>query len=629
MQAWLWKMSEKRNYKILLLCTILCAVFLIFCFFDKIQSDFIREKWQSVSKRLFWITLVSIFLAWRMKFTIPLSPLRNVTFFRGLLSLLVFLSVIFYPLLTNLPFLSQSYTLVKQSIVANSTSKKDKFVLLAKNFPREYDKFISEHFKLTEKFIHLNALIKIYVFGISPNNKIAYGENGFFFEGYGAEKVEKGIIESFDNIADYMGQIPFSPTELRQWKRVLEERHYWLRNQGIDYVFVLAPTKAMVYPENLPSRLQNVTQGVTRYKQLSDFIRSYTNIHFIDLLPALLKAKEERSYPLLFYKTDFHWNFYGAFIAYQSITSELQKFFPQYALGIPQFSDFELSVDKKWAHQRFMYMVGLPATWHKNEHYIKMVPKKGGKYDSVVDLPPDGIYDVDLPVRPLQADNGQQRDFYLILNPKAEVRSIALLGDSFLEKCTFFFSANAQRVLNYRTIVNFPAEIFDFEKPDIVIQEILNMFILRPPPQNPPHLSSQYLQTKFSESTLTVASKGQDELSFCLNGQENCWMLFDALPASTHAGEERTGRVTFSQDAKCNPRLHYTEENGVVQEINSPEILEQEQAITFSLPPTPIKQLTFSVSGTEKARCAPQSVQIHSDLSPKSQKHIMTNKTLQ
>ncbi|HHO48756.1 MAG TPA: hypothetical protein ENN06_09960 [Desulfobacteraceae bacterium] len=487
---------------------VLGGGFLLLCVPDKIVSDFQAGEWESLSIRLGLITLASLIVASRL--TRPIS-ITTPQAGKGFFLCLIFLGVLFYPLFSQYSQVGKNMKEVAASISSEHDAPGGKILALARTFPEKYEQHAEDHFKLPDAFIQLEAFIKVFGLGISPNTNIAVGKNGFYFEGWGARKVEKGITESFDNIADYMGHIPFSDNELRQWKRVLEERSYWLREQGIDYVFVLAPTKAFVYPEYLPARLQQVKKGVTRYEQLSGFLQNHADVHFVDLLPPLLEAKANRSYPLLFYKTDFHWNFYGAFVVYKAIIDKMSGFFPQYALPRPELDDFELKIDEHWVHERFMYMLGLPPSLYRNEHYITLVPKPGGLYDHALDIPPEGIYDVYPPERPIYAEDGTAMNIPLLLNPKAPIQSILLLGDSFMEKCVYFFSANAQRVLNYRTIVNFPEKIFRHEKPDIVVQEILNMFILRPPPQNPPGLRKSYLRGKFRDCGDNILFRADSE----------------------------------------------------------------------------------------------------------------------
>ena len=593
--------------------TLFIMGFLLLCIHQKLLVDIGAGKYQSTGIRILIVFLVSASLTYCFSTPLPLKRIRNI---RELTIVILFIGVLFYPLFSQFSYLSRSIKETKHAISKDHVSKTSKLLALLKNFPKEYEKHLEKNFDLPKSFVYLDALLKIYGLSVSPNNNVAVGKNGFYFEGWGARKVEKGIVENFDNIADYMGQIPFSDDELRQWKKTLEERKYWLRERGIEYLFVLAPTKALVYPEYLPAALQRVRKSdrLTRYEQLTKFLQNSSDINFVDVLPPLLEAKQKREYPLLFYKTDFHWNFYGAFIAYQAISEKMRNMFPQYALRQPAFSEFELSIDKHWAHHRFMNMVGLPVSLHKNEHYITMIPKPGGVYDTAQDLPPKGIYDVYPPERPVTAANGKSIDLRLILNPAAPMKSVLLLGDSFFEKCVYFFSADAQRVLNFRTIVNFPNEIFNYEKPDVVIQEILNMFILRPPPKNPPGFEISYLRGKFSDSSNnTIVHLGGDNLSQHVVKKNSGFEI--SLPPSPPplVGEVRVGKLRI--DAVKNEKLafhFYDTANSKVSSIEN-EIKKGINQIFFELPRTSVSQISVAGKTGNLSSFVPQLIEIRSD----------------
>jgi len=605
------KGKEKRQLASYLVYALLVGGFLLLCIYGKILADFKSGEWQSLCTRLGLITLVSLFVAWRFREPVPVKTPQSR---RRFTLCFIFLAVLFYPLLSHFSYFSKSIREVTHSITSRHATPKEKIFALAKTFPETYEQHADKHFKLPKSFVHLDALVKVHGLGISPNNNVAVGKNGFYFEGWGARKVEKGIVENFDNIADYMGQIPFTEKELKQWTRILEERSYWLKERGINYVFVLAPTKAFVYPEYLPTSLQNAGRGQTRYEQLSNYLHKHADINFIDVRPPLLEAKAKRDYPLLFYKTDFHWNFYGAFIVYQAILNGLKQFFPLYDLNSPELDDFKLKIEEHWAHHRFIDMVGLPVFLHKNEHYITMVPKPGGPYDSALDIPPEGIHDVYPPKRTISAEDGTSMDIRLILNPEAPVRSLLLLGDSFLEKCVYFFSADAQRVLNYRTIVNFPDTIFKYEKPDIVVQEILNMFILRPPPKNPPGFRESYLRGKFKDSGKNVLLQ-EDSKDFVEVQQEKQRVYEIVMPKLPEMAEDeiRLAKIELSahKKRKVSVRLYGGEnkEIAVYRHIVFPE----STSFFFEFPTEKVSRVTFSISNREKSSLVLQALEVRSD----------------
>lgn len=475
---------------------VVVCLFFVLCSREPLLNDFRSAGYQSMITRILLILLAGSAIGFMIGRQLSLLPIVR---FHHLALITIFCGVVFYPLMSQFSFVSKSIGKVTDHLIRQQKQDSFSALTLFRQFPGVYEKYLNDYYRLPKGYVNLDALVKVYLFGVSPNSTVALGKNGFYYEGYGARKVEKGIVEKFDNIADYMGQFPFSETELEKWKRTLEERSYWLKEQGVDYVFVLAPTKAFVYPEYLPDALQKIKQGRTRYEQLSAYLREYADIYFIDLLPALLKAKSIRDYPLLFYKTDFHWNFYGSFIVYREIMRQVEQFFPQYNLSPLDLNDFDIQVDKHWAHHRFMDMVGLPVSLHRNEHYLTMVPKSGNILSSLEDIPNEGVHDVYPPEGKISNSKGESMTIRMVRNPQASVPSILLLGDSFFEKCVYYFAAHAKKVLNYRTIVNFPDKIFAYEKPTLVIQEILNMFILRAPPENPPGIRKAFLRKKFED----------------------------------------------------------------------------------------------------------------------------------
>lgn len=607
------KQPDKKDFLSNIIYFSIITGFLLICIYQKLQTDIEAGEYQSSLIRISLVFIASLAATWCFTSPLALNKIRNL---RGAIVIILFIGVLFYPLISQYSYLSKSIKETKATITKSYPAKTKKLVELVKQFPKEYKKHLDKHFDLPKFFVHFDALLKIYALGVSPNNNVAVGKNGFYFEGWGARKVEKGIVENFDNIADYMGQIPFSVTALRTWKKTLEERKYWLKEQGVEFVFVLAPTKALVYPEYLPTNLQNarITNSTTRYEQLTNYLQKASDIHFIDVLPSLLKAKQARSYPLLFYKTDFHWNFYGAFIAYQAIIDQLKIFLPDFTFAHPELSEFELSINEHWAHHRFVNMIGLPVSLHNNEHYITMVPKQGGRYDTAQDIPAKGIYDIYPPKRQITKKDGKSLTIRMILNPGAPVRSILLLGDSFFEKCVYFFSADAQRVLNHRTIVNFPHEIIRYEKPDIVIQEILNMFILRPPPKNPPFFEMSYLRGKFADNSAGMLIK-QEAKAFTPFSSESKTGFQVALPSLSPPVKEevRIARLRLNTREKTKITIGLFTANNHQLSIIEKEITENNSTIYFEFPyPQQLENLIISSNDTSSA-FTPVSLEVRSD----------------
>ncbi len=82
-----------------------------------------------------------------------------------------------------------------------------------------------------------------------------------------------------------------------------------------DVFFMLAPTSAGIYPENLPQNAPQIDQ--------SRFI-SYTNANFndvniINIFDTMYSEKDN----YIYYRTDHHWTSYGAYLAYKQAAQKL------------------------------------------------------------------------------------------------------------------------------------------------------------------------------------------------------------------------------------------------------------------------------------------------------------------
>ncbi|KAA3620580.1 MAG: hypothetical protein DWQ08_15210 [Proteobacteria bacterium] len=348
-------------------------------------------------------------------------------------------------------------------------------------------------FSVRDELVNLNAESKIFLLGFSPSQKAIIGKDNWFFEGYGDRRVEEDIVRPFDNITDYMGQNPFSDAELEQWRIALEERYFWLRERGIDYVFAMAPSKAQIYPEKLPDRILDMKRRLkrpTRYDQLVEYLRLHSVVPVVDLRAALLRAKARYPDIPLYYRTDFHWNYHGSLFAYRAIVEEINRAYPRYRLEAADVGDFSVRKKTDWVHLRFMASVGLDPLRHQDETYYTFVPKPESGYGRVANFLETGISDYTIPRLAPVEFGGKRLALRELENPGGELSLVFVIGDSFIEKTVGYFTRHARRVVNFRVVTQFPTEPYTVGgmQPNIVIQEVLNMYLLQPPPRNPSEL---------------------------------------------------------------------------------------------------------------------------------------------
>lgn len=178
------------------------------------------------------------------------------------------------------------------------------------NFGKETEQWLNDHFHKRRQIIKIYEKINKKLIGRVENNSAFMGKDKWLFY-----KGDNSII-NFQNINLY------SEKELEKIEKNLKLRKEWLNNQGIKYYVFIAPDKNKIYGEYYPSYIQKINQ-YGRAQQLKDFLKS-KEIEIVYPIAELLEKKKEG---LLYYKTDTHWNSYGAFIGYQELMKKIKKDF--------------------------------------------------------------------------------------------------------------------------------------------------------------------------------------------------------------------------------------------------------------------------------------------------------------
>ena len=206
----------------------------------------------------------------------------------------------------------------------------------------KYRALFNDEFGFRKGLIRLHAITRFKLFGIASNDKVLLGKQGWFYMG-----------KYFDSIEYARHQRPFSEHELQSWKHILERRRDALRKRGIHYIFAVAPNKESIYPEYLPGWYTRVTRQ-SRLDQLLEYMRDHSDVKIIDLRTPLLAAKNSTP---LFYKTDSHWNAYGACAGCESIITAVREIFPN--VPVHSIDQFVVSRKRNAYHGDLLHLSGL------------------------------------------------------------------------------------------------------------------------------------------------------------------------------------------------------------------------------------------------------------------------------
>ncbi|MHC1742392.1 MAG: hypothetical protein AB9873_05080 [Syntrophobacteraceae bacterium] len=179
------------------------------------------------------------------------------------------------------------------------------------------ESYLADRFGLRTTLIRWNSILRVGLLGVSPIPSVVVGKDGWLF--YRSEVLADG-----HSLNDYRGTIPLPEAELAKlWKRITDN-HRIFSEMGLPYLVVIVPNKHTVYSEYLPDLIRPFG-GPTRLEQFTEFLsrEPLAEKLVLDLRQPLFQAKEQHP---VYWKTDSHWNSYGAYVGYRTVMERLSVF---------------------------------------------------------------------------------------------------------------------------------------------------------------------------------------------------------------------------------------------------------------------------------------------------------------
>ena len=276
---------------------------------------------------------------------------------------------------------------------------------------------------LVNHYLSLNSSMLL----ISPiPDKVVYGKSGWYFLGDGYNNIYSESLGVFQETDSTITAVSNNVLEMKRF----------CDSVGVKFYFLMAPTSHTIYKEFLPIKPNNCPKTFDRIKS-----KLSGKMEVMDIRPNLIAAKKERQ---IYYRTDTHWNEYGAFVGAEELVKRIKTDLPETQLlhrenfNVIQIEQKQMDLTK---------MLGI----YKKEIYYKFVEKQKSTFTE-------------------RRDTINRLPEIFIKNPNRPYKGI-LFRDSYTVSLIPFLNITFGD-LTYLSTPKFDKSRILKEKPDFVIYEI-------------------------------------------------------------------------------------------------------------------------------------------------------------
>ncbi len=308
---------------------------------------------------------------------------------------------------------------------------------LSLSFPQEFEAYYQDNFPKRRSLLKRYNRFRIAKFGI--NDRVILGKEDWLF--YDSAKVDADS----DTVADFQGTNLYSPEKLSAMVDFFVGQIKQFEAYGAEVYVVFPPNKMTIYPEYMPKIYEGKQASYTAVDQVSDALKK-RGVHVLNLKNYLQENKGEH---WLYWRTDTHWNNYGAYLGYKRLMEEISK--------NPKFADLKP-----------LKLTGITA----QEKYCGDLHGMLGTKEHCRDI--DYKLEFNKPIVS-KCENIDREDIISCTAPNRKYKMLAI-RDSFFASMLPMVSNHFSHSMVYgRKFGHYPLvqEVMEKEKPDVVILEYL------------------------------------------------------------------------------------------------------------------------------------------------------------
>ena len=260
----------------------------------------------------------------------------------------------------------------------------------------------------------------------------------------------KFLNGNYNNLNDFQNTWPFTQRELERIYSKLTKIEMRLTRKDIPLIIIIPPNKNTIYPELMPKEIPVIGEE-SRLDQVIHYLEERDGPYIIDMRERFFLEKQEHK---LYYNTDSHWTPYGAYLGYEAIIMEINKYIPE--VTPKPFEAFKL--EKRQAGGNLSKSL---ANLDISEDFYRIVPVEGEKAPERVFL-----------------KRGEDRDYINILvNSDSSLPRLLVFRDSFCNDLIPYLTQNfSHSVFVLNDVDEF---LFESETPQVVIIEYAERFLDR------------------------------------------------------------------------------------------------------------------------------------------------------
>lgn len=233
--------------------------------------------------------------------------------------------VLLFSQLLYLPFRSDRLKLPSEN--RNASTLPDFRTDSSALFNRALNNYLNDQVAGRSQLISINNFMYYSLFRQLLNNPFVYfGTDGWMFY------IGEGYRDFFEN------KTPLAETELHDIKTIFETIRDTVEAQGAKFYVIIPRLPHYVYEDKLGGRLFQHRKP-SKFEQFTAFMKRSSDLNIIDVNTVIKEARKKTGLDM-YYKTDSHWNYIGAYLAYNKLMQSISTDFSTCGKPIP-FSEIK------------------------------------------------------------------------------------------------------------------------------------------------------------------------------------------------------------------------------------------------------------------------------------------------